>query len=138
MSRETYAELLIRSDLLTSEAMASLLGVPGDRQWVKGAYIPPRKVARYHQHGWSMRTKLHQKDATPEANIIALLDRIEPFKGKVRSITTQADVLVVCVVYATTAESMVFAAKTIAAIAEMGAGFWIDLYVLPEDGDEEA
>jgi hypothetical protein len=132
--KETYAELSVQSDILTSEQVTSILGIPCDKGWVKGTPVPPRNVARHPHHGWNIRTFL-SKEATLEDHIADLAERLAPMKEKVKQVSNEADVLFCCVIYTTEAErpALVFDRKVIAAIADMGAGFWIDMYLFPED-----
>jgi hypothetical protein len=129
---EYYADLSIQSDTLTSEEITSILGMSGDRTWVKGSLIPPGNASRYPHHGWVIRTSSSEEDV--EEHVNSLLERLETVKNKVRQISEQADVLLGCVMKRTYCNpSLILGTKVLAAIADMGAGLWVDVYVFPED-----
>lgn len=135
--KEVYAELSVQSDVLTPERISSMLGMACDDSCVKGALKPPHNVVRYKHHCWSVQTHL-PPEATVEEHLADLLERLEPVKGTLEEMSAEAEVKVACVIYTPEAENMLFDPRTIATIAEMGAWFWIDLYVIPEDESSAA
>jgi hypothetical protein len=128
-----YPELGIQSDVLTSEQISSISGIPCDNGWAKGATMPPKHTARYPHYGWVIKTSLPE-EATIEDHVQSLLRRLELARGKIRQISDQAEVLVSCVIETTEVNpSFVLDPKVVASIAEMGAGLRVDVYAWEED-----
>jgi len=117
---EIHVWVSIASERRTPEEISAFLGLESDSSWRIGD-IRKSTIIKEKNHGWVLESGLPPAGADIEAHLEALLGRLRRVSEKIRTISTEAEVTVQCIVYTT--ERFGFAVENWAVrmIAEMGA-----------------
>ena len=137
MAEEYYAELTISSLTLTPDEISEMLGMKYDHCHVKGNNIG-KSILKAPKHSWMVYSRI-PRDNDIDEHITDLLERISPISDKLKNIVSYPDIeiLFYCVIYTKNRQDFGFNYDQVQAIADIGASINVDLYLLPEDDEED-
>lgn len=124
---DTRVSLLVRAANLSAEAIATRVGLQPDS-------IHDRTAE--DRGTLTVVTYMSQCEGDAETQLSQLLLRLRPFQTRICALSTSTDIHSVTVTVAeffnTDNPTFLFAADQLAAIAALGAGLWLDLYLVDE------
>jgi hypothetical protein len=124
---EVIVELRITSDILDSSRISELVGTQFDKCWTKGDSRFGTKVQESN-HGCCLSSGL-PRSAPLNVQLHTLLDRTISLRSGIKALDARCAVEISCVIYSDQEPALTFSPDTVAAIAALGAGFDIDLYI---------
>jgi Domain of unknown function (DUF4279) len=132
---ETIIRIKILSDTLSPKEISRRLRQKPDRSWNKGTADPKvsRNMAKFN--AWILNSGL-PKDASIEAHVTALLERVRPVAREILELSRTETVDFSCVVYSDAEPPTYFDNRALSAIASLGANLDVDLYL--QTGTQDA
>ncbi len=101
-----------------------------DRVWSPGDIRPNTKIIE-KSIGCIFSSGL-EKEASLDQHLAALLLRTNSVAATIKGMSEQNTIEVLCAIYAKSVPSLYFESNIVEGIANLGANFDIDLYLLPE------
>lgn len=127
---ETIVRLKVLSVVLTPEQITKELGIACDKSWLAGN-TRAHTIIKETTNGWILDSGL-PPTLPLEAQLETFLKRLMLYSLKIRTLSMHSTVELSCVIYARTPPPLYFSSSIIFSLAELGASFDIDLYMLGE------
>ena len=126
---EIRTTLRLMSSTQSPEQITRALGIEPDHSWVMGEAVG-RTAMRHKQHSWQLRAQL-PADAGLESQVRDVLSRVLPAAEAVRTFAAANQAYISCAIRLHGSETppIGLSAETITALARLGLGFDLDLYV---------
>jgi len=143
MHSEVYAEFSLYSVVnrdFDSSVIATRLGIDPGVAFRVGDAIAGTRRAKRRDAGWELESSLPRSHALREhvRNVLSLLyPKCALIQELVRQFNLEATMCGVVYSYNGDRPPLVLEVEEICQIAELGAGFWIDLYILHDDDEAE-
>jgi len=131
MQDETNVRLYIFSICKTPEEITEAVGIPCDKFWRIGDKRG-KSIIKQKENGWALNSGL-PNSASLEEHIKKLLERLSPYKEKIRMFAQHEDVQFSCIIYTATRPPLYFSKKVIQQINYLEASLDIDLYIVPNE-----
>ncbi len=130
MSEECFVQLKILSNLLLPKEIDSYVGVISDQSWKAGDYRKNTRITE-KSNGWVLNSGLGKQERLI-SHINKLLERIYPYREKLKFLSQNNTIEFSCVVYSEEVPPLYFEKDIIEQLSMIGATLDIDLYVLGE------
>lgn len=128
LEAENHVALKIRSELLSPSDMEDLIGLKADKSWKTGDFRGKSKIQE-KMNGLLIGSRLGKSEDL-ENHILDLLSRITGHEAAIKKLSSANKVELSCAIYAGQVPALYFEKEVINKIAEIGASFDIDLYLV--------
>ena len=125
---EVFVQLRIISDILNSDDIAFKVNMQCDSSWKVGDFRANTTMRRTN-NGWVIESLVSRSEEI-QCHVKSILDRLSPSSRLISSISSEAEVLISCAIYADEVPSLYFSKDIVQQMSQLGADFDIDLNIV--------
>jgi hypothetical protein len=126
MQDENIVRLYVFSVHKTAEQIAENIGLHFDKSWRIGDKRG-KSIIMEKENGWALNSNL-PKSAPLDLHIEKLLERLSPYKDKIRMLAQNDTVQFSCIIHTANRPPLHFSKTIVKEIYQLGASLDVDLY----------